>query len=201
MTSRGEIFMGHVNKSSSLKSRRDSVEYLSQYDTPDARRLGKKLKDPDIASLMTRAESLVSGDLKKVSIKNVYFDLGTTWGIIEREEVWSWKRALKDVLDEFTFERLDWLWDMAWSFNLWPVNRFKRLHFSVYMNIRGNKPQGLDQPYQLVLSAERRERIRTWERGIFIASKKGDLNKLNELGLDEELGKRTIAYTLQHRQS
>ena len=181
-----KVFGLASRRANHVSMRRLGVKTLANHNTPDSKRLVTKLDDFDLKRLMQTAEPLLRSEVVSVNREQVLFELGVNFPMVDRTEVWSWRSHLSDVLEPFEFERLDWLWDMAWTFYLWPMSNFKKIHLAVYDNIKGPAPKGLDQPFQLVLSAERRNRIRNWERRVYRAAKKGSLPDLLDLGMSEE---------------
>jgi len=183
----------NFNKSA-LAWRRRGVERLAYYNSPDCRRLVPKLIDPELSRLMDEASELLVSGVEKIKPARVYDELGLNTFMVDRNEVYTWRTALQDELEKFSYRRLDWLWDMSWSFSLWPRKTFKAVHLAVYCAVRGEVPRNVDQPYQYILTAERKHRIRRWERQLYVAAKNQDYQGLKQLGLSEVLIDRAITH-------
>ena len=189
---RAEIFLRNLEADlDPLKVARNSVKALATHNTPDVKRLTEKLYSIGINPLMERAEYLVKGNISSVNAERTYKEL-TSNPTFDRVNIYQWRAAFDDVLEKFTWERLDWLWEMSWTFTLWPFIRFNQVHFDIYCNIRGPKPRNLDEPWQIILSAERKTRIRRWEKKVYQAAKYSNKEGLYELGLREELVERAL---------
>lgn len=197
--SRAEKFLKFITADTRDRLRQ-SVVGMQQHDTPDTRRLGLKLKSPELKLLASKAEQLLRVESLRtpyvqVNVKEIRADLEQLLDVeVTRDDITSYARSRRAwVLDQFSFDRLDWLWDFTWSYVLWPADKFKPAHMQLYGGIRGPKPADLHRvPYQAVLTWVRKDIIKERRKSIWYAAKRGDLEKLLELGLTLELAQQAV---------
>lgn len=181
---------------------RNHIKRLSAlHDTPHMRRLVEKLEDAGLEGIynegveLARAEGLDTSGFEEVDLMWVKVDLGKNG---EEFDYQARKTMIEDVeeslLGSISFYRLDWTWDFAWSYYLWPASKFNDNILKLYGLVRGDRPRGLHQrPYQFVLNHERKKRIRSWETKIARAAIRGLNDRVLELSKSPEAITRTKA--------
>ncbi len=180
-----------LNLGSALTTSRRTIikRMAASHNTPDMIRLNAKLKDPEVERLYNEGLELVEEEgidqslFREIDLEEVYKDLGKEVFGLDYEDI---KLAVEDVdeslVEDYTFDRLDWTWDFMWSFHLWPRSKFNPNSLRLYGLIRGPRPKSLhDNPFQLVLNVERKKRIRKWERRIARAAIRGDMEEVKTL--------------------
>lgn len=176
--------------SSLTRMRRLQIETLSRkYDTPDMRRLSVKLKSPEVQRLyeegmiLIEEEGLDSQAFWVIDLEEVKFDLGKETFMLSYEDI---KLSTEDVdpnfLRSISFALLDWTWDFSWSYSMWDEKKFNEKSLRMYGVIRGQRPKSLhDRPYQIVLNAERKRRVKLWKQRIARAMISGKKDRVEEL--------------------
>ena len=182
------------------------------HNTNDVIRLSQKLKDPDFRGLMIRADHLMEKENIELYnpngsswVENVLFHMHYDVEIKDddeeeyerkseyerRKEVVQWRDEFTDILETYSWERLDLSWDLAWSFYVTYRKGFRQGHLKVYSSIMGDIPKGLDDiPFQSILTSERKLRQRRKRDRIARAVLNKDYDSLIDLGLiDEEITK------------
>ena len=140
-----------------IYARRSHIKSMSvRHNTNDIVRLNQKLLDPDFKGLMIRADEL----MEKEGIE-LYKSSGNSWvedtlfhmhydveikddneddydrksEYERRKEVIKWREAFTDVLDTYSWERLDLSWELAWSFYVSYRKEFRQGQLKVYSSI------------------------------------------------------------------
>lgn len=192
-------------------ARRGTAEALNtRYNTEDVSRIFDKLKNPDFRGLMIKADNLMQEEGIPLYVPNykdwvedILFDMNYTARIDnsrededfeerkstsdKRRDKEQWRVVFQDVLSEYSFARLDLLWDMAWSFYVTYRKGFRQGHLKVYASIMGPVPKGLDDiPFQGILTIERKQRIRNRDIRLARAILSRDSERLRGMGLYEE---------------
>ena len=187
-------------------TRRSAIKSLyTRYNTEDVLRLNSKLTNPDFRGLMIKADSLMESEglvlLDSINVQEVLYQMHYETEVKEddidpldrkneyerRKDIVQWREAYKDILDTYSYERLDLLWDLAWSFYVTYRNNFRQGHLKVYASIIGEFPRGLDDiPFQSILTSERKVRQRRWKDRLTKAIVSRDTEMLLELGLSSE---------------
>ena len=190
-------------------ARRNNIKSMyNRYNSNDVSRLYAKLKDPDFKGLMIRSEELMQEENLELYepkgnswTENILYQMHYTTEVKEDEEdsydrqseyerrkdVIKWRDAYSDILEGFTWNRLDLSWDLAWSFYVSYRTSFRQGHLKVYASILGSIPNGLDGiPYQSILTSERKLRQNRRNDRIAKATLSKDHEALSDLGLSDE---------------
>ena len=189
-------------------ARRNNIKSMyNRYNSSDITRLYEKLKDPDFKGLMFRSEELMQEENlelyepeSKNWAENILYQMHYTTEVKDDEEdfydrqseyerrkdVVKWREAYSDILEGFSWSRLDLCWDLAWSFYVSYRNSFRQGYLKVYASIIGSIPNGLDGiPYQSILTSERKLRQNRRNDRIARATLAKDREALYALGLDD----------------
>tara|TARA_B100000949_G_scaffold137679_1_gene121095 strand:+ start:7408 stop:8097 length:690 start_codon:yes stop_codon:yes gene_type:complete len=192
--------------------RRHIQSMVVRHNTNDVIRLSQKLVDPDFKGLMLLSEDLMSREnielyepTNSTWVEDILYQMHYDTDIKDddeddsdrqseyerRRDVVKWREAFSDILECFSWERLDLSWDLAWSFYVSYRNAFRQGHLKVYSSIIGPIPNGLDGvPFQSILTSERKLRQRRKRERIGRAVLNKDYDELIHLGLiDEEITK------------
>ena len=179
-----------------------------RYSTDDVVRMNEKLVNPDFKGLMYKADQLMEEEGIKLYepetnewtegiLHHMHYDveiredeedeLDRKTEYERRRDVTRWRDAFSDILEEYSYARLDLSWDLAWSFYVTYRRSFRQGHLKVYASIMGSVPQGLDGvPFQSILTSERKLRQRRRRDRLAKAVLKKDRTTLVDLGLSEE---------------
>ena len=179
-----------------------------RYNTDDVLRMNQKLTNPDFKGLMLKADQLMeeegielyepeSSQWAEGILQQMHYDIEIREDEEEeldrkteyerRRDVTRWRDAFSDVLEKYSYARLDLSWDLAWSFYVSYRRNFRQGHLKVYASIMGPVPTGLDDvPFQSVLTSERKLRQRRRKDRLAKAVLKKDRTTLLDLGLNEE---------------
>ncbi len=179
-----------------------------RYSTDDVIRMNQKLINPDFKGLMFKADQLMeeegielyvpeSSEWTEGILQHMHYDIEIREDEEEeldrkteyerRRDVTRWRDAFSEVLEEYSYARLDLSWDLAWSFYVTYRRNFRQGHLKVYASIMGPVPSGLDDvPFQSVLTSERKLRQRRRRDRLAKAVLKKDRTALLDLGLNEE---------------
>jgi hypothetical protein len=190
-------------------ARRSNVESMhTRYKTTDVIRMHSKLSNPDFKGLMLKADDLMtsenislwepsSPDWMNEVLYHIHYDPDIredTEEFADREteyerkrNVTQWREEFPEILKKYSWDRLDWLWDMSWSFYVSYRDQFRQGHLKVYKSILGNIPRGLeDIPFQSVLTAERKYRQRSFNEKMSKAILRKDTETLEQMGFTED---------------
>ena len=190
-------------------ARRSNVQSMyTRYKTIDVIRMHSKLSDPDFKGLMLRADDLMiqekfvlwepsSPDWTNEVLYHMHYDSdirGDDEDFNDREteyerrrNITQWRDEFPEILKLYSWARLDWLWDMSWSFYVSYRDQFRQGHLKVYKSILGDIPRGLeDIPFQSVLTAERKARQRSYNEKMSKAILRKDTETLEQMGFTED---------------
>jgi hypothetical protein len=178
-----------------LKSRRYAVKRLSLYDTPDSRRLAYKLQCFDMGRILERSYEIGgfvkdrTASVSRYELLDTKRDLAWDLYTVDSKGVRELRQDVETTLSEYEFKRLDWLWDFAWTYWLNKREKTTTRALEIYTLVRGPIPVAISSftgerrgvSFQLVLSAERKRRLRKWERAYYSAWKKQDQTQMTTL--------------------
>jgi len=126
---------------------------------------------------------LDTSEFHKADLNEVSFHLGKDSFMLDYASI----KGVVDLvpqsfLDGIDFIRLDWCWDFTWTYHLWETDKFSADSLRLYALIRGGVPSEVkNTPFQIVLNAERKRRIKIWEKLVVKAMRKENNEMLREL--------------------